>query len=122
MVKYGCILGLLLLPWLSCGPHEPVNCRAARIDSRHQINGIISEKYVTDNQRYQVLEIKQFVTEDYHFSLPKGRHLDFFEYVSVNDTVQKDSNSLTYYIKKPSGEVQSFFLHHDCPDSLSLPR
>jgi hypothetical protein len=118
-------LSLLVMPLLciACEPREPLSCRYAReIFSKPEIRGVVVEKYVTDNQRYQVLEIKKFEMDDYNFNVPKGLHLDFFEYVSINDTLRKAANSLTYYVIKPDGEERSFFLHRNCPDSLSLPR
>ena len=112
---------LLILP--SCGPREPSVCRIARIDSKHRIEGVIEKKYVQkENHLYLVLEIRQFEAKNYDFYLQKGPHEDFFNFVSVNDTIRKDTNSLTYHIKKPDGEERSFFLHLGCPDSLALPR
>lgn len=111
------------LTWQSCSDREPLVCRNARkIHSKPKIEGIISNKYETDNLRYQVLEINHLNPENRKLYLAKGIHQDFFDYVSINDTIRKDSNSLTYHIKKANGKKRSFFLHYGCPDSLSLPR
>lgn len=106
-----------------CEPKEPLNCRAARIDSKPYIEGIIEKKYIqTENHQNRVLEIRQFKIKRYTLYLNPRIHDDFFDFTSVHDTIRKDSHSLTYKIIKPSGEVHSFFLHHGCPDTLSLPR
>jgi hypothetical protein len=120
--RWLCIIGLSSI-WSFCSPREPLNCRAARIDSKRKIEGVIDKKYIqTENHLYRVLEIRPYGESNFNIYLPKGPHEDFFDFVSVNDTVRKDSNSITYHIRKPGGEERSFFLHLGCPDSLSLPR
>jgi hypothetical protein len=94
------------------------------VDSKFAIEGVIEKKYIqTHNHLNRVLEIRLFSSEIHVVYLSKGPHEDFFEYASVNDTVSKNANSLTYHVKKSArGQTCSFFIHRGCPDSLSLPR
>lgn len=108
---------------IACGPKEPKNCRAARIYSKPKIDGVVEKKYIQPNNREaRAFDIRQFESDNYTFYIDKGVNEDFVDFVSIHDTIRKDSNSLTYYVIKPSGKMRSFFLHWNCPDTLSLPR
>ncbi|NUO01955.1 MAG: hypothetical protein HUU01_15225 [Saprospiraceae bacterium] len=106
-----------------CFDLEDPTCKAARIESKPALNGIVKKKYIEEhNHDYRVLEISQDGEKRYKLYFGEFMNPNFYHYVEVGDAIKKSANSLTYQVVKQNGRKKDFFLNFNCPDTLSLPR